>query len=198
VVLAVNADLPVKTVKDLIALAKDKPDFLSYASAGPGTPHHLAAELFKAMTGTSMVHVPYKGGTTAATDLIAGRVQVMFAPINNITPYLESGRLRLLGVGSEKRLPTRPDLPTIAEAGVPGYFVDNWIAIVAPAGTPKEVVSTLSREIGKVLGERDARDKIAIQGIEASASTAAELSTMTGAEFDRWGEIIRKAGIKAE
>jgi len=196
VVLAVNADVPAKSVKDLIALAKEKPTLLSYASAGPGTPHHLAAELFKSMTGISMVHIPYTGGAPAAMDLIAGRVQVMFAPINNITPHLASGRLRLLGVGSEKRLLSRPDLPTIAEAGVPGFFVDNWIALVAPAGTPKNIVSSLNREVAKVLNEQDVREKIAIQGIEPpAASTPEQLSAMTRAEFTRWGEIIRNAGI---
>jgi tripartite-type tricarboxylate transporter receptor subunit TctC len=199
VVLAVNADVPAKSVQELIALAKDKPNLLSYASAGPGTPHHLAAELFKSMTGISMVHIPYTGGAPAATDLIAGRVQVMFAPINNITPYLATGRLRLLGIGSEKRLTSRPELPTIAEAGVPGFFVDNWIALVAPSGTPKNIVSLLNRDVANVLREQNIREKIAIEGIEPPpASTAEQLSAMTRTEFTRWGEIIRKAGIKAK
>lgn len=198
VVLAVNADVPAKSVQELIALAKSKPDALNYASAGLGTPHHLAAELFKSMTGAPMLHVPYKGGAPAATDLMAGRVQVMFAPINNVTPYLASDRLVLLGVGSAKRLPSRPALPTIAEAGVPGFFVDNWIAIVAPTGTPKDVISLVSSEISKILMQPDVRDKLAVQEIEPAAATSAALGEMMRTESAQWGEIIRKAGIRAQ
>ena len=144
VVLVVNAGVQAKSVAELIALAKANPDALSYASAGSGTPHHLAAELFKYMTGIEMKHIPYRGGALAATDIIAGRVQVMFAPINNITPYLATGSLRVLGVGGDKRLPSLPGVPTIAEAGVPGFDVDNWVALVAPAGTPNDIVAKLS------------------------------------------------------
>jgi tripartite-type tricarboxylate transporter receptor subunit TctC len=198
VVLAVNADVPANTVQELISLAKSKPDALVYASAGPGTPHHLAAELFKSMTGAPMLHVPYKGGAPAATDLIAGRVQVMFAPINNVTPYLEGGRVRLLGVGSEKRIASRPDLPTIAEAGVPGFFVDNWIAIVAPTGTPKDIVATMSGELTKVLDQPEVRSKFAVQGIEPASAAPMQLTEMIRSEAVRWGGIIKKAGIRLD
>jgi tripartite-type tricarboxylate transporter receptor subunit TctC len=198
VVLAVNADVPAKNVQELIALAKSKPDDFVYASAGPGTPHHLAAEMFKSLTGAPMLLIPYKGGAPAATDLIAGRVQVMFAPINNVTPYLEGGRVRLLGVGSEKRIASRPDLPTIAEAGVPGFFVDNWIAIVAPAGTPKDVVATMSAELAKVLAQPEVQSKFAVQGIEPASATPAQLGETIRAESVRWGAIIKNAGIKLD
>lgn len=198
VVLAVNADVPAKSVQELIALAKSKPDALIYASSGAGTPHHLAAEMFKSLTGAPMLHVPYKGGAPAATDLIAGRVQVMFAPINNVTPYLEGGRLRLLGVGSEKRLASRPDLPTIAEAGVPGFFVDNWIALVAPAGTPKEVIMMMNTELNKALALPEVRSKLAVQGIEPATATPEQLSKTIGTEASRWGTIIKNAGIRLD
>jgi tripartite-type tricarboxylate transporter receptor subunit TctC len=198
VVLAVNTEVPAKNVQELIALAKAKPDALVYASSGAGTPHHLAAEMFKSLTGAPMLHVPYKGGAPAATDLIAGRVQVMFAPINNVSPYLEGGKLRLLGVGSEKRLASRPDLPTVAESGVPGFVVDNWIAMVAPAGTPKEVIATMSAELGKVLAEKDVQSKFAVQGIETVSSTPSQLAEAIRTESGRWGAIIKNAGIKLD
>ena len=129
--LVVNASVQAKSVSELIALAKANPAALSYASAGVGTPHHLAAELFKYMTGIKMTHIPYRGGALAATDLISGRVQVMFAPINNVAPYLGTGSLRVLGVGGDKRLPSLPGVPTIAEAGVPGFDADDSVALVA-------------------------------------------------------------------
>ncbi len=198
VVLVVNAAVPAKTVAELIALAKAEPDALSYASAGPGTPHHLAAELFKYMTGTVMQHVPYKGGAPAATDVIAGRVQVMFAPINNISPYFGTGSIRVLGVGGDKRLASLPDVPTIAEAGVPGFNVDNWVALVAPAGTPHDIVAAMGRAIGKILAEHEVRAKIEATGIEPAFSTADDLAEMTRADYTHWGTIVRGAGIRAE
>lgn len=198
VILVVNADVPVKSVAELIALAKSKPDALSYASAGPGTPHHLAAELFKYMTGAPMQHIPYKGGAPAATDLIAGRVQVMFAPINNVSPYLGTGSLRVLAVGGDKRLPSLPGVPTVAEAGVPGFNVDNWVALVAPAGTPADIVATLSAGIGKILAEPEVRKKIEATGIEPSFSTPEQLAEAMRTDYAHWGTIIKNAGIRAD
>jgi tripartite-type tricarboxylate transporter receptor subunit TctC len=198
VVLVVNAGVQAKSVAELIALAKANPDALSYASAGSGTPHHLAAELFKHMTGIEMKHIPYRGGALAATDIIAGRVQVMFAPINNITPYLATGSLRVLGVGGDKRLPSLPGVPTIAEAGVPGFDVDNWVALVAPAGTPNDIVAKMSGAIGKILAQPEVRKKIEATGIEATFSTPEQLAEMIRTGYVHWGTIIKNAGIKAD
>jgi len=198
VVLVVNAGVRANSVAELIALAKANPDALSYASAGTGTPHHLAAELFKYMTGVKMTHVPYRGGALAATDIIAGRVQVMFAPINNVTPYLSTGSLRVLGVGGDKRLPSLPGVPTIAEAGVLDFNVDNWVALVAPAGTPNDIVATLSGAIGNILAQPEVRDKIEATGIEPAFSTSEQLAEMIRTGYAHWGTIIKNAGIKAD
>lgn len=197
VVLVVNTSVPATSVADLIAYAKANPDALSYASAGSGTPHHLAAELFKYMTGIEMKHIPYRGGALAATDLISGRVQVMFAPINNITPYLATGRLRVLGIGGDKRLLSLPGVPTIAEAGVPGFNVDNWVALVAPAGTPNDIITELGGAIGKILAQPDVREKIEATGIEPAFSTPEKVAEMIRTDYVHWGTIIKNAGIKA-
>ena len=197
VVLVVNTSVPATSVADLIAYAKANPDALSYASAGSGTPHHLAAELFKYMTGVEMKHIPYRGGALAATDLISGRVQVMFAPINNITPYLATGRLRVLGIGGDKRLLSLPGVPTIAEAGVPGFNVDNWVALVAPAGTPNDIITKLGGAIGKILAQPDVREKIEATGIEPAFSTPEKVAEMIRTDYVHWGTIIKNAGIKA-
>jgi tripartite-type tricarboxylate transporter receptor subunit TctC len=197
VVLVVNANVPAKSVQELIALAKTNPDALSYASAGVGSPHHLAAELFKYRTGIKMAHIPFRGGAPAATELIAGRLQVMFAPINNVAPYLSGGSLRVLGVGGEKRLQSLPDVPTIAEAGVPGFKIDNWIALVAPMGTPNEIVAKLSDAIRKSLTEPEVRKKIEATGIEPTFSAPLELGEMIRTDYSSWSTIAKDTGIKA-
>jgi tripartite-type tricarboxylate transporter receptor subunit TctC len=197
VVLAVNASVPAKSVEELIALAKSNPDALSYSSAGVGSPHHLAAELFKYLTGIKMSHIPLRGGAPAATELIAGRVQVMFAPINNVAPYFSTGSLRVLGVGEEKRLPSLPDVPTIAEAGVPGFKIDNWVALVAPMGTPKEIVAKLSDTIRRILTEPEVRKKIEATGIEPAFATPAQLDNMIRADHSNWSNIAKNTGMKA-
>lgn len=198
VVLVINAGVQAKSVAELIALAKANPTALSYASGGIGTPHHLAAELFKYMTGIKMTHIPYRGGAQAATDLIAGRVQVMFAPINNVEPYLATGKLRVLGVGGDKRLPSMPDVPTIAEAGVPGFNVDNWIALVAPTGTQNDIVTKLSNAIDTILAQSEVRKKIEATGIEPAFSSPERLAEMIRTDYVHWGKVIKNAGIKAE
>ena len=198
VVLAVHPDVRASNVAELITLAKSKSDALSYASAGMGTPHHLAAELFKAMTGASMQHVPYKGGGPAASDLVAGRVQVMFAPINNVMPFVKRGQLRVLGVGSDRRLASLPDMPTIAEAGVPGYQTDNWIGLLAPAGTPKDIVTTLSRHIGTALARPQVLEKLGALGIEAAPNSPEQFAALIREDVARWSKVVRDAGIKAD
>lgn len=198
VVLAVHPDVRAANVAELIAFAKSNTTALSYASAGIGTPHHLSAELFKAMTGASMQHVPYKGGGPAATDLVAGRVQVMFAPINNVMPFVKRGQLRVLGVGSERRLSSLPEIPTIAESGVQGYQTDNWIGVVAPAGTPKDIVATLSRQLAAALARPQVLEKLAALGIEAAPNSPEQFAALIQDDIARWSRVVRDAGIKAD
>lgn len=198
VVLVVHPDLPARNVGEFLSLARAKPGSLSYASAGVGTPHHLAAELFKSMIQTSLLHVPYKGGAPAANDLLAGRVQVMFAPMNNVIAYVRTDRLRILAVGTEERLKDLPDVSTIAEAGVPGYVVDNWIGIAAPAGTPTDVVRRMNAALDQVLSQAEVRAKISAQGIEPVAATPERMERMIKADRERWSAVIHKTGIKAD
>ena len=198
IVLVVNSAVPANSLKELIALAKSKPDGLSYASSGSGSPQHLSAELFKSMTAVKMVHVPYKGAAPAVTDLLGGQVQVLFAPMNTVLAHIKSGKLRALGVASDKRFAYLPDLPTIAEAGVPGYYSDTWFGLVTPAGTPKEVVDKLNREVGKILAQADVKEKLSAQGIEPSATTPAEFAALIKTDLARWDKVIRDSGARAE
>lgn len=197
-VLVVHSDVPAKTVKELIALAKSKPDGLTYASSGPGTPHHLAPELFKSMTGTSILHVPYKGGAPAATDLLAGRVQMMLAPLNNVAPYLATGKLRVLAIGGPERIASLPSVPTMEEAGVPNFNVEHWYGVVAPAGIPKSIITRMNREIGAALSQPEVVAKIKLQGMEARTATPEEMSAMIRTGLERWGVVIKQANIKRE
>jgi tripartite-type tricarboxylate transporter receptor subunit TctC len=197
-VLVVHSDVPAKTVKELIELAKSKPGELAYASSGPGTPHHLAPELFKSMTGTSILHVPYKGGAPAAADLLAGRVQMMLAPLNNVAPFLGTGKLRVLAVGGQKRVASLPSVPTMEEAGVPNFNVEHWYGIVAPVGTPKSIIAKMNSAIGAALDLPDLIAKIELQGMEAKSTTPKEMSAMIRAGFERWGTVIEQAKIKRE
>lgn len=195
-VLVVHSDVPAKTVKELIALAKSKPGGLAYASSGPGTPHHLAPELFKSMTGVSILHVPYKGGAPAAADLLAGRVQMMLAPLNNVAPYLSTGNLRVLAVGGLKRIASLPSVPTMEEAGVPDFNVEHWYGVVAPAGTSKNIIARMNNEIGRALAQPDVAAKIMLQGMEPKTATPEEMTAMIQTGFERWGAVIKHANIK--
>lgn len=198
ILLVVNPSTPAQSVKELITLAKAKPDQLSYASSGGGTPQHLSAELFKSMAGVKMLHVPYKGASPAVTDLLGGQVQVLFGPINSILPHVKSGKLRALGVATKERLAYLPNVPTIAEAGVPGYFSDTWIALVAPAGTPTAIVDKMHREVAKILAEPDVQQKLAAQAIEPLGTTPEELAALIKSDLARWSKVIRESGAKAE
>ncbi len=197
-VLVVRPDVPANSVQELISLAKSKPDALSYGSGGVGTPHHLAAELFKSMTGTAMVHIPYNGAMQALNDLLGGRTQLMFAPVNNVIGYIRNGKLRALGVCIDQRLPSLPGVPTVAEAGVPGFQIDNWIGLVAPAGTPKSIIATINREIAKILAEPAVREKFATLGMEPRTTTPEQMEAMIRSDMLRWGPVIKSAGIRAD
>jgi tripartite-type tricarboxylate transporter receptor subunit TctC len=194
--LAVHPALPVTSVKELIAYAKAQPGKLNYATAGESTPNHLATELFKAMTGTAMVHVPYKGAGPAITDLLGGQVQLMFNPMPPLMPHVQSGRLRALAVGGTHRSTALPDVPTVAEAGVAGYEYVTWYSIVAPAKTPRAVINKLNSSLVTALALPDVVQRLSSQGAEPRASSPEELAALIREDYKRLGNIIRFAGIK--
>ncbi len=196
--LAVHNSMPVGTVKELIAYAKAQPGKLNYASVGEGTPNHLAMELFKSMTGTQMVHVPYKGAAPAVTDLVGGQVNLMFNPMPPLMPHVKSGRLKALGVGGTQRSPALPDVPTIAEAGVPGYEYVTWYSIVVPAKTPRAIIDKINSRLAAVLAIPEVALRLSSQGAEPRSSTPEELTRLIQEDYKRLGAVIRSAGIKGE
>jgi tripartite-type tricarboxylate transporter receptor subunit TctC len=197
-VLAVNNDLPVKTVGELIAYAKANPGKLSYASAGIGSTLHLGTEFFKRAAGIDMLHVPYKGAAQATTDLVGGQVQVMIGAVVSILPLAQAGNLRALAVASLKRSALAPELPTIAESGLPGFEVTSWYGLAAPAGTPKAATARLNAEIGKALQSPDVLAQFRLQGYEPLLSTPDEMSSRIKSEIAIWTKIIRDAGIQPQ
>lgn len=197
-VLVVHPSLPVKDVKGLVALAKSRPKALSYGSGGVGNITHLAMELFNSMSGIAMVHVPYKGAAPSLTGLMTGEVQIVFASIPAALPQLNAGRMRALGVSMSKRSVALPNVPTIAEAGLPGYYAASWYGMLLPAGAPKALVDMLSKEIGSVMNTPEMRDKMLAQGFEPAGGSPAEFAKFIGEEIGRWEKVIRTAGIKAE
>ena len=197
-VLVVHPPLPVKTVKDLIALAKAKPGTLNYGSAGTATGTHLSAELFKYMTGTDMVHVPYKGGGAAIPALLGGQVQLMFATTVSSLPHVRAGRLRALGVTSPKRWPSVPDVPTIAEAGVPGYDHTPWNGFLAPAKTPRAIIARLNEETARILHTPETRAVFVNDGAEPVGNKPEEFAATIKSEIAKWSKVIAAAGIKAD
>ncbi|MEO7726030.1 MAG: tripartite tricarboxylate transporter substrate binding protein [Burkholderiales bacterium] len=197
-ILVVHPAVQAKTVKELIQLAKAKPGQLNFASNGSGGSSHLAAELFKMMTGTEMVHVPYKGLSPALTDLLSGQVQLMFSSTVAILPLVRAARLRPLAMTSAKRSPAMPDLPTVAESGVAGYETASWYGVLAPAGTAKSVVELLNREIAKVVHMPDVRERLAGEGADPAGGTPAEFAAHIKRELARWAQVIKQAKIKAE
>jgi tripartite-type tricarboxylate transporter receptor subunit TctC len=192
----VHPSLPVRSVKDLIALAKARPGQLTYASAG--LPSQLAAELFKVMTGTDMVHVPYKGQSPAMIDLIAGHVQVSFPTMLGTLGHVEAGRLRALATTGAKRAPATPNLPTMIEAGVPGYVATNWFGTAVPARTPPAIVAKVSQEIARVLRLPDVGERLLAQGLEPASSTPEEFSAYIKSEMTKWAKVVKASGAKAD
>jgi tripartite-type tricarboxylate transporter receptor subunit TctC len=197
-VLVVHPSMPVKTVKDLIALAKSKPGGLNYASSGNGTPPHLSAAMFSNMAGVQMTHVPYKGAAPALTDLLGGQVQLMFATIISVGPHLSSGRVRPIAVTSAKRSPMLPNLPTIAESGVPGFEAIAWFMLLAPARTPPAIVDRIYRDAADVLQRPEVKARFAKEGAEAVGSSPTEAAAFLKSEIARWGKVIVAAHIKPE
>ena len=194
-VLLVNPKVPANNVAEFIALAKAAPDKIHYASSGNGSAQHLMGGMFAAMTGVKMKHVPYKGSGGAANDLVAGVVESSFAGVPNAMAQVPAGRLKALAVTTSKRIPQLPDVPTMQEAGVPGYNASVWLGLLAPAGTPKEVVMKLNTEIAKVLSAADTKKELYAAGVEADISSPEALNTLMVQELDRWGKIIKDAGI---
>jgi tripartite-type tricarboxylate transporter receptor subunit TctC len=198
-VLVVRSSLGVSSVAELTALAKSKPDKLSYASAGQGSPAHLYGELFKSLAGVEMLHVPYKGAPQAINDLIAGEVDVLFANAAVALPQIKGGRVRALAVTSAQRFPALPDMPTMAEAGLPKFNADQWLAILAPRGTPPAVVQRLRIEIDKMLVRDDVRAALSQSGMTAAAaSTPAEFTSVLNREYEIWLSVVKSANIKSE
>ena len=197
-ILVSHPSLPVKSVKDLVAFAKARPAQINFASAGMGTSPHLSMELLLTMTKIKMIHVPYKGSGQGVVDVLAGHVSLMTPSILTGLPYVKDGRLRALGVTSAKRAAGAPDIPTIAEAGVPGYEATQWFGILAPAGTPVEIVNRLHREVVRVLATPEMRERFTADGAEPVGSTPEEFLAYIRSETAKWSGVIKQAGIKPE
>ena len=196
--LAVSPKTPFMSVGELIDYAKKNPGTLLNASSSNGSPGHVAAELFKFMTGTNIVHVPYKGGAPAINDLMAGRVQVMFEALNSIAPFAKSGQVRALAVSGEHRSPAFPELPTIAEAGVPGYSAPGWIGVIAPAGVPRPLIDRLNAAANRAIQSPAFANWNAGVGNEQAGGTPEEFAALIASDSKKWGEVITRAGIKFE
>ncbi|MBI3197101.1 MAG: tripartite tricarboxylate transporter substrate binding protein [Rhodospirillales bacterium] len=197
-VMAVSPSLPAKTVQELIAYAKANPGKLSYASAGPGTPYNLAGELFKTMTGTDILHVPYKNSGDARSAVIGGHVQIMFDAVTAMKGQIDAGQVRALATTGLTRSAVLPNVPTVNEAGVPGYEATIWLGIMAPTGTPKEIIDRLNLEIGKIIARPAIREAWAKQGAVPMTMTPAAFATFLKGDIDKWAKVIEKAGLKVQ
>ena len=193
-VLAVHPSLGAKSVKELVALAKKEPGKIDFASSGNGSAQHLVGAMFATMAGIDLNHVPYKGSSQAMQDVLAGRVKVTFAGVPNVLNQVRGGRLLALGVTGDKRWPDLPDVPTIAEAGVPGYEASLWLCMLAPAGTPEAIVNKLSAAIGKALHDPDTVAKLRVAGIAPTYMDAKEFGPFLRAEYDKWGKVVKDTG----
>jgi tripartite-type tricarboxylate transporter receptor subunit TctC len=197
-VMAVNADLPAQSVKDVIALAKAKPGELTFSSSGTGGAPHLSGELFKSLTATQLLHVPYRGSGPAVVDLVAGRIAMMFDATPVFLPFIAAGKLRPLAAASPQRHPLLPDVPSFAELGYPAMDIALWYGIAAPGGTPAPIVQRLNAELAKILQMPDIRKSMADQGGDAQGGTVEEFSAFMRNESARWGAVVKQAGIKPE
>lgn len=197
-VLAVHPSLPVRNVKELIALAKARPGQLTYVSSGIGASGHLAGALFETMTGTTMSHVPYKGMSLAVSDLMGGQVSMTFGTSLSVIPQVRTGRLRALATTGAQRSPALPELPTVAESGVAGYEAGLWYGFVGPANLPPEIVQRLNAEIVAVLAQPDTREKLASQGLDTRSSTPDEFARLLAADTTRWATVVKKLGLQAD
>ncbi|HEX3171278.1 MAG TPA: tripartite tricarboxylate transporter substrate binding protein [Burkholderiales bacterium] len=197
-VLVVHPSVLAKSIKELIALAKAKPNGLNYASSGTGTPYHMAGELFKSMAGVQIVHIPHKGSGEARTSVMSGQVEIMLDAITTMAPMARAGRVRALGTTGAKRSTVLPDVPTISEAGVKDYESTIWFGIMAPAGTPKPIVDRLNAEIGKIVARPDVKKAWNEQGAEPMAMTPAEFEKFLNADIAKWAHVVKVAGVKPD
>ena len=197
-ILVVHPSLPVGSVRDLIKLAKSRPGQINYASVGPGSPNHMGMELLKSMAGIDMVHIPYKGTAPAVTDLISGQVSLLFNSMPSVLPHVKTGRLRGIAVGSAKRSPAAPDIPTVAEAGLKDFQYVTWYAMLAPAATPKDVIAKINADSVRILSQPDMVERFASQGAEPAPGTPEALAQFMRAEHDGWKKVIKTANIKLD
>src|SRR3954447_15572665 len=196
--LVANTSAPYSTVKELIAYAKVNPGKINYATPGNGTSNHLSMELFKSMTKTFMTHIPYKGSAPAVTDMIAGQVDVMFDNTPNVLPHVKSGRLKALAISSKTRAPSAPEVPTVEEAGVPGYEVNVWFGVLTVAGTPRDIVQRLNTEMIRILTSPEIKERFAKNGVDVVAGTPEQFSALLKSEVARWAKVVNDAHIKAD
>ena len=197
-VLVVHPSVPANTLKEFIALAKSKPHDLNYASSGPGTPYHMAGELFKAMAGLDIVHVPYKGSSGARTDILGGQVQMMFDAITTMAPNVRAGKLKALGTTGKVRSPVLPEVPTVAEAGVPGYEAVIWLGVMAPVGTPKPIVERLNAEIRRIVNSAEVREAWAKQGAAPLSMSTDEFGQHLRDDIAKWAQVVKISGAKVD
>ncbi|HTE15092.1 MAG TPA: tripartite tricarboxylate transporter substrate binding protein [Burkholderiales bacterium] len=197
-ILVFHPAFPPNSVKDLIAYAKTRPGTINYASVGPGSPQHLGVEMLKSMTGIDLVHIPYKGTAPAMTDVLAGQIPLMFNSMPTVLQHIKSGKLKGIAVGSAKRSPAMPDIPTVAESGVTGFDYVTWYGMFAPAATPKPVVAKLNAEVVKMLSEREMSQRLAVQGADPAPSTPEQLGRYRLEEENRWRKVIKSANLKLD
>lgn len=197
-VIVTHPALPAHTLKEFIALAKSKPGQINYGSGGSGTSLHLAGELFKITAGVNIVHVPYRGASLAMNDVIGGRLESLFIGIPAPAPHIKAGRLRGLAVIARERSPVLPEVPTVAEAGLPGFEVTTWYGVLVPAGTPKEIVTRLNREIVKIMNAPDTRERLAVLAADPTTSTPEQFSAYIKQEIAKWAKVVRTAGLHAD
>ena len=194
--LFVHQSLPANSVKELVALAKARPGYINFASAGSGGPTHMGGEMLKALAGINIVHVPYKGNAAALTDLVSGQAHMMFSNLLTAMPHVRSGKLRALAISAVKRSPQAPELPTVREAGVPGYDLTPWYGVLAPANTPRPIVVKLNREIGRIINGSDMKSRFAAQGIDLVTSTPEEFAALIRSEIPKWRDVVKKSGAR--
>ncbi len=197
-VLEVTPSLPVNSVADLIKLAKEKPGQLNFASSGSGTSIHLSGELFKTMAGVDMMHVPYKGSAPAVTDLMGGQVQLMFDNLPSSLAQIKAGKLRAIAVTSAQRAPALPNMPTIAESGLPGFEASSWFGMLAPAGTPSAIVARLNADVNQWLQTAEAKEKLLAQGAVAAGGTPEQFAAHIRAETEKWAKVVKVSGAKVD
>lgn len=197
-VMVVHPSVPAKDLKEFIALAKAKPGQLNYASSGPGTPYHMAGELFKAMSGTDIVHVPHKGSGEARNSVLGGHVEMMFDAIPTMAENVKAGQVRALATSGTKRSPVLPDVPTVAEAGVPGYESTIWLGLMAPAGTPKPVIDKLNTTIAEIMRRPDIQKTWPAQGAEPQFMTPEEFDAFLRKDIEKWAYVVKKSGATAQ